>query len=82
MDSVCTVPARGGRSCERFGVNKTINRIPFYFQHLANRSCCVLCYIYCMVVRIIFCNCGSMHEGDVLFVFSILLTGPITVSSV
>ena len=26
--SVCTVPARGGRSCERFGGYKTINRIP------------------------------------------------------
>ena len=29
MVSVCTVPARGGRSCERFGGYKTINRIPF-----------------------------------------------------
>ena len=28
MVSVCTVPARGGRSCERFGGYKTINRIP------------------------------------------------------
>ena len=31
MVSVCTVPARGGRSCERFGGYKTINRIPFTF---------------------------------------------------
>ena len=29
MVSVCTVPARGGRSCEHFGGYKTINRIPF-----------------------------------------------------
>ena len=28
MVSVCTVPARGGRSCEHFGGYKTINRIP------------------------------------------------------
>ena len=27
MVSVCSVPARGGRSCERFGGYKTINRI-------------------------------------------------------
>ena len=30
MVSVCTVPARGGRSCEHFGGYETINRIPFY----------------------------------------------------
>ena len=29
MVSVCTVPARGGRSCERFVGYKTINRITF-----------------------------------------------------
>ena len=28
MVSVCTVPARGGWSCEGFGGYKTINRIP------------------------------------------------------
>ena len=28
MVSVCTVPARGGRSCEHFGGYKTLNRIP------------------------------------------------------
>ena len=28
MDSVCTVPAREGRSCEHFVGYKTINRIP------------------------------------------------------
>ena len=28
MVSVCTVPAREGRSCEHFGGYKTINRIP------------------------------------------------------
>ena len=28
MISVCTVPARGGRSCERFDGYKTINPIP------------------------------------------------------
>ena len=32
MVSVCTVPARGGRSCERFGGYKTINRIPLLFD--------------------------------------------------
>ena len=30
MISVCTVPARGGRSCERFGGYKSINRIPLF----------------------------------------------------
>ena len=44
MVSVCTVPARGGRSCEHFGGYKTINRIPlpllFFFQK------CVLCMFY------------------------------------
>ena len=30
MVSVCTVPARGGRSCEHFGGYKTINRIPLW----------------------------------------------------
>ena len=35
MVSVCTVPARGGRSCEHFGGYKTINRIPLNtFTHL------------------------------------------------
>ena len=29
MVYVCTVPSRGGRSCEYFGGYKTINRIPF-----------------------------------------------------
>ena len=33
MFSVCTVPARGGKSCERFGGYKTINRIPFKNMH-------------------------------------------------
>ena len=32
MVSVCTVPVRGGRSCEHFGGYKTINRIPFTFK--------------------------------------------------
>ena len=32
MVFVCTVPARGGRSCERFGGYTTINRIPFTFM--------------------------------------------------
>ena len=31
MVSVCTVPARGGRSCEHFGGYKTINRIPLSY---------------------------------------------------
>ena len=31
MVSVCTEPARGGRSCEHFGGYKTINRIPLPF---------------------------------------------------
>ena len=30
MVSVCTVPARGGRSCEHFGGYKTLNRIPLH----------------------------------------------------
>ena len=30
MVPVCTVPARGGRSCEHFGGYKTINRIPLW----------------------------------------------------
>ena len=30
MVSVCTVPARGRRLCERFGGYKTINGIPLY----------------------------------------------------
>ena len=33
MVSVCTVPARGGRSCEHFGGYKTINRIPLPLHH-------------------------------------------------
>ena len=32
MVSVCTVPARGGRSCEHFGGYKTINRIPLILK--------------------------------------------------
>ena len=35
MISVCTVPAREGRSCERFGGYKTINRIPLPLQSVA-----------------------------------------------
>ena len=41
MVSVCTVPARGGRSCEHFGGYKTINRIPLPFicalEHLCTK---------------------------------------------
>ena len=33
MVSVCTVAARGGRSCERFGGYKTINRIPLPYPN-------------------------------------------------
>ena len=39
MVSVCTVPARGGRSCEHFGGYKTINRIPLLYL---KRDHCVL----------------------------------------
>ena len=38
MVSVCTVPARGGRSCEHFGGYKTINRIPLLELFPANNS--------------------------------------------
>ena len=39
MVSVCTVPARGGRSCEHFGGYKTINRIPFmYYIHILHEK--------------------------------------------
>ena len=34
MVSVCTVPAREGRSCEHFGGYKTINRIPLPLMSL------------------------------------------------
>ena len=33
MVSVCTVPARGGRSCEHFGGYKTINYLYLYTCH-------------------------------------------------
>ena len=36
MVSVCTVPARGGRSCEHFGGYKTINQIPLTFTKQIN----------------------------------------------
>ena len=39
MVSVCTVPARGGRSCEHFGGYKTINRIPFTFMYVCIYVC-------------------------------------------
>ena len=52
MVSLCTVPARGVRSCERFGGYKTINRIrlplPLYneYQHdrvqMAFLNLCIL----------------------------------------
>ena len=41
MVSVCTVPARGGRSCEHFGGYKTINRIPL---PLLVSLCVTLCW--------------------------------------
>ena len=41
MVSVCTVPARGGRSCECFGGYKTINQIP--------RCCQVKIYVICQL---------------------------------
>ena len=34
MVSECTVPARGGRSCEHFGGYKTINRIPLSTRNI------------------------------------------------
>ena len=34
MVSLCTVPARGGRLCERLGRYKNINRIPLPFIHI------------------------------------------------
>ena len=39
MVSVCTVPARGGRSCEHFGGYKTINRIPLPLKTKGTFSC-------------------------------------------
>ena len=42
MVSVCTVPARGGRSCEHFGGYKTINRIPLPFIYIYTRKVPVL----------------------------------------
>ena len=41
MVSVCTVPARGGRSCEHFGGYKTINRIPLPLPFSVNSSICI-----------------------------------------
>ena len=38
MVSVCTVPARGGRSCEHFGGYKTINQIPLPLQCIIHRE--------------------------------------------
>ena len=38
MVSVCTVPARGGRSCEHFGGYKTLNRIPLPLPLPLNRG--------------------------------------------
>ena len=38
MNNVCTVPARGGRSCEHFGGYKTINRIPFTYKRTVRAS--------------------------------------------
>ena len=39
MVSVCTVPVRGGRSCEHFGGYKTLNRIPLCTKvHISSYS--------------------------------------------
>ena len=38
MVSVCTVPAGGGRSCERFGGYTTINRIPLPLPFYSSSS--------------------------------------------
>ena len=38
MVSVCTVPARGGRSCEHFGGYKTINRITLPLPHSSDNK--------------------------------------------
>ena len=40
MVSVCTVPARGGRSCEHFGGYKTMNRIPLPLQQVKVSESC------------------------------------------
>ena len=42
MVSVCTVPARGGRSCEHFGGYKTLNRIPLPLKSISNSQVIVL----------------------------------------
>ena len=47
MLSVCTVLARGGRSCERFGGYKTRNRNTFTFLSVISSQCSmpVLAYL-------------------------------------
>ena len=56
MVSVCTVPARGGRSCEHFGGYKTINRIPlpliviYYIDYIIG-----IYYIYYIEIWCIVC---------------------------
>ena len=66
MVSMCTVPARGGRSCERFGGYKTINRIP--------RCCQVKIYVICQLlysasIYLIFdCIIYASFNTQVLFI--------------
>ena len=48
MVSVCTVPARGGRSCEHFGGYKIINRIPLPLYVYVHMHMCVHYVCVCM----------------------------------
>ena len=59
MVSVCTVPARGGGSCEHFGGYKTINRIPLLIE-------------YFLMIHSIFMLLGSMLPGQVYETFQII----------
>ena len=51
MVSLCTLPARGGRSCERFGGYKTVNRIPLPL--LAPFMCIILIPYYVLLLLLL-----------------------------
>ena len=51
MVSVCTVPARGGRSCEHFDGYKTMNRIPLYRTYCAYSTVSMVCGSVGLTIR-------------------------------
>ena len=75
MVSVCTVPARGGRSCEHFGGYKTINRIPLFIS-------LILKLVVLYLAKLGHWEAGSINKKEILYHITKTLKVPIFLETI